>query len=179
MARRTYEEHVGETLDELYDGALLLTGDERRAEALVVDVVVRGAEAFRSRRPDEFRPWILTRMCRQFLEFARERGGLDAEPPAGDAIRTGALEALAGQLDDDPGAFRPLVREALASLPVDSRAAMWLVAIVGVPYRGAAAALGLDRNGLRQLLWRARCETYARLARSAGEPGRRGGEGRA
>ncbi|MFQ5889481.1 MAG: RNA polymerase sigma factor [Gemmatimonadota bacterium] len=175
----TYEECISGVLDALYDGAVLLTGSADRAEALALDVVVRGASAFRrGPRPSDFRAWILTRMVRQYLDFMRERHApvevlmswsLE-EGPAGEMEPGGRSAAgweAASRLESaDPERFGELVRQALVELPLEQRAATWLVGSVGVGYAEAAEAIGVGRSELRQLLFEGRRALHRSMERA-------------
>ncbi|MFQ5746923.1 MAG: sigma factor-like helix-turn-helix DNA-binding protein [Gemmatimonadota bacterium] len=161
MKKRTYEERIGDAVDALYDGALLLTGSRERAEALVLDVVVEGARAYQGGvRPTNMEKWIVARLFRQAIEYERENGGPDDATVAVEAADA-VLPDLTGQ---DPSRLDRIFRAALLELPLLRRAAVWLVGAMGFSYAEGAGALGIERGEFQALLYRARSEMQARLA---------------
>lgn len=161
MMKRTYEERIGDAVDALYDGALLLTGSRERAEALVLDVVVEGARAYQGGvRPSNLEKWIVGRLFRQAVEFERENGGLADPAPV--------VEAFDGEMPDleneEPSRLDEMFRSTLLELPLLRRAAVWLVGSMGFSYAEGADALGVEGAEFRGLLYGARREMQARLA---------------
>lgn len=174
--RVTFEEKVGGALDALFTGALVLTRDPARAEALVVGVV---AEAFQSRArgSGEFRHWIVGRMVSRYVEHASERATPDRAPEAGRdeeggrSVAEGAgldLENLVVELESletrDPDRLASLIRAGLRGLPLLERAAVWLVTVMGFSYEEAGSVLGIDRSDVRGRVLRGRHELQLRLA---------------
>jgi len=177
-APRTFEERVGEKLDVLYDGALVMTGSDTRAETLVLDVVVSAARAYRhgDRAPD-FGKWIVGRLVRQWLEYERDRsrrerlhGPAPKERRPAMGQEGGAGTILRRVLGDDTAGgiggrrLDALIDKALHELPPERRAAVWLVGTMRFGYGEAAVALGVDRATLRGLLFQGRRELQMRLA---------------
>lgn len=177
--RRTFEERVSGALDALYDGAELLCGEARRAEALVVSVIVEAARVPVPRPPDdpgEFRKWILARLVRHYLDYADstaspespatplapgvERASPPEEPPETRAL----VEDLARWDAAAPERLGALIRGSIAGLPLRERAALWLVNVMDFRYTEAADALGVRLGHLRQVLYRARRELQLRVA---------------
>lgn len=179
-ARETFEDRVSRTLDVLFDGASLLTREPRRAEDLVVSVVVDAARRYTGLREQrEFRKWIVGRLVKQYLEFA---GAADTErleeagPDEAADVRVPATRAAAGEGHDalfarlsfldrrDPEKLDRIIRESMEELPLVERAAVWLVGALDFSYGEAAAILGVPVRELRGTLFRARRELQARVS---------------
>ncbi|MFQ5690518.1 MAG: RNA polymerase sigma factor [Gemmatimonadota bacterium] len=183
----TFEEKVSQALDALFDGATLLAGDERRAEELVVSIVVHASRRWSAVGDAEaggFLKWIVGRLVRQYLEYAEERDkgrdgdgeatrherpGFEAVAPVeraglGEATVDGLLPRLEALEDSSPDELGRLIRRCMRELPGEERAAMWLVDVMEFSYAEAARALKVDRRNLRERLFRARRELQARVA---------------
>jgi DNA-directed RNA polymerase specialized sigma24 family protein len=188
----TFEELVTRELDVLYDGAQLLTGEDARAEALVLSVVVdasrryeRGVDGF------TFRKWIVSQLVQRYLDHLFEIGELPdpaAQSPIGDraespvpdeAQMSHLLNNLASLDDAAPDELGTVVRRAMEALPVHLRAALWLVDMLEFTYAEAANTADLTLRELQDWLYRARRELQARLVLSLrdGACGRRSATG--
>lgn len=179
-ASAAFEEKMSSALDALYDGAELLTEGPSRAEALVLAVVVEAArEPAPPEDPEEFRRWILARMIRHYLGYAKASGadGSGETEPDGAGRPDGRdRSALAERLDrlerTAPERLAEAIRRSMRALPLRERVALWLVNVMGFPYAEAAAALEAALGELRELLYRARAEMRLRLAiELRGRPG--------
>jgi hypothetical protein len=141
---RTFEELAVESLDALYRGALFLAaGDHPEAERLLIDsITLAHGEQEGSRHPDAER-WLEGRMVRCFLSGAS--GGQptsDRRPPKRPRPRSA-----------DPWNVGPETLFAAAgALPHRPRAALWLVLIRRWSYADAERVMGVDDEGLRDLL---------------------------
>lgn len=174
--RETFEDKVGAALDALYDGADLLTGEARRAESLVLSVVVEAARAYpASGATRDFRQWILSRLVRHYLDYANSAGHAEAravsEGPVGEeggigdsAERAGLVEELTRLDEAAPDRLRDLIRRSMRRLPLRERSALWLVNVMDFGYGETARALGVSPSEVRDLLYRARRDLQVRLA---------------
>ena len=181
----TFEEQVSGSIDCMFDGATLMTGDATRGEALVVASVVEASRRYRREPPEEdFSHWILTRLIRQYArhtdrfadphEVAAEEEGdrptfvVSAEVGDARPAAESDVESLMVRMIDAhgraPNRLSAMVRAEMASLPLTERVALWLVSVVGFDYRKAAATLEMGTADLRHVLLRARRELQARLA---------------
>jgi DNA-directed RNA polymerase specialized sigma24 family protein len=142
---QTFEELAGSELDALYQGALFLSGGDRRgAERLLVEAVTL---AFQEHVPDsdigDARRWLEARLARAFLRAVRE--GPKVLPA--ETVR---------RIQLDPGTFDLLDSDALfdaaAHLPPGPRAALWLVLLRRWGYSEAAEVLGIDEETMRVFL---------------------------
>lgn len=181
----TFEEQVSGSIDAMFDGAKLMTGDAARAEALVVASVVDAARRYRREPPEhDFHRWILTRLVRQYARYVDRRADSGEDEREGGAGRS-TLPLFARVCEDrpvgesdveslmawmvhakgrSPDRLSAMVRREMANLPLTERVALWLVNVVGFDYRGAAATLEMGVADLRQVLLHARRELQARLA---------------
>ena len=181
----TFEEQISRSIDEMFDGARLMTGDTTRGEALVVASVVDASRRYRREPPRErFDRWILTRMIRQYADhpdlFADPREVADGEESGGSTFTVPAAvgddrpvaESDVGLLmarmldahDHEPDRLSDVIRAEMAHLPLTERIAMWLVSVVQFDYKSAAAALEMGIGDLRHVLLHARRELQVRVA---------------
>jgi len=125
----TFEEFIVRELDGLYAGALFLTaGHEKPAEELVIRTSRRAFHAFRAEEAqDPPERWLEERLVAEFL---------DSRIP----------EERNGRMTGNE------LHEAMASMSARERCAVWLVVLRRWSYDRAAAAIGIDREGLRRLL---------------------------
>ncbi len=120
-------------------------------------------EARAGRLPDNVPAWLYRVSMNLVIDDARRRGRL-----AGDATACAAREATARAAGDDPEAAvidreRCLaLRDALAELPPETRAALYMTG-AGYGPREVAAHIGRSSGATRVLLCRARQRTRARL----------------
>jgi hypothetical protein len=147
---RTLEETVLERMDELFQGALFLSGgDVDQAADRVERVAALAFERYAHAPMSEADPAALDRLL---VETALE-SPLPSEPEA--------AAPPVGPLDIDEVSTDAVLRAARA-VPIAPRSALWLVLIRRWSYRAAAEALGTDVDGLRALLgWRDRFTAVA------------------
>jgi len=176
---------VSGSIDAMFDGARLMTGDAARGEALVVASVVEASRRYRREPPEEnFDRWILTRLIRQYARHAdrfadphevvgEEDGArppfvvsvtLPDDRPVAESDVQSLMARMLDAHDHEPDRLSAMVRAEMAYLPLTERVALWLVSVVGFDYRTAAATLEMGVADLRQVLLHARRELQARLA---------------
>lgn len=142
---------VGE-LGPLRRYAYALTRDESDAEELVQDALVRAYEkrsSFRAER--KLRPWLLSILHNVFIDRIRSRQS-DTEK----VVRASEMAEVSAQPDQEHHVRLAQVRERFMSLPEEQRAALHLVAVEGLPYAEAAAALDVPIGTLMSRISRAR-----------------------
>lgn len=137
--------------------ARTLTRDADAAEDLVQAALVRAIERRATYEPrGSLRGWLFAILRNVFVDGRRARGAEAAREAAAADLRD---EAVAGAQEE---ALRlGEVREAFFRLPEDQRAALHLVAIEGLSYRDAAAALGVPQGTLMSRIGRARAALRA------------------
>lgn len=132
--------------------ARALTRDAGDAEDLVHDALVRAYERRGTfRAGGNLRAWLLSILHNVFVDRARSRRSA--------AAREEVAAALAASRIDPPHDHivrLAQVREAFFGLPEEQRAALHLVAIEGLTYQEAAAALGVPLGTLMSRIGRAR-----------------------
>ncbi|WP_279483059.1 sigma-70 family RNA polymerase sigma factor [Aureimonas sp. SK2] len=137
--------------------ALSLTRDRGDAEDLVHDALVKAMEGERTFRPGrDARAWLFSILHNTFVDRRRRqatRAGVEAPQADGLDVALPASQDMALRLQD--------VRRAFLSLPEEQRAALHLVAIEGLPYEDAAAALGIPVGTLVSRVSRARAQLRA------------------
>jgi len=125
----TFEEIVSANLDEIYQGALVLSaGSAEDAEELVVDAVARAASAFRRTRPGNPESFLEDQLVMAVVGRAEADGGVKGK--RGKSRAGHDLDRLT----------------ALSILPPTVRSALWLVVIRRRPYSKVASLLGVDRE---------------------------------
>lgn len=134
-----------------------LTRDESQAEDLVQDALVRAYERRGTFRPGgNLRGWLLSILHNTFIDDRRRH--------AAEARRTQSLaeqtEASA-PADQDTRVRLRQIQQAFLGLPDEQRAALHLVAIEGLSYQEAAAALDIPIGTLMSRLGRARAALRA------------------
>lgn len=192
--RETFEELVGPTLDALFDGARLLTGDPARAEDLVVSVVMDAWRRYgRLDRPADFRGWIVGRLVGRYLDHADGGSAEEARTEAGTASPASSpgpaeptLETLVMDLAvlerSAPRRLGEIIRRSIRALPMRERLSVWLVDVMDFSYLEAARAMGLASGEFRRILFGARRElqrsvgTDARAVVERGQATRRPGD---
>lgn len=147
-----------------------LTRDDADAEDLVHDALVRAYEKRGSFTPERatakgLRGWLLSILHNTFIDKRRTRRAEDERSRR-------ALEL--SEPVDEPAQEHHVrlaqVREAFLHLPEEQRAALHLVAIEGLGYADAAAALGIPQGTLMSRLSRARASLRAMEEGSAARP---------
>ena len=132
--------------------AAVLTRDDTEAEDLVHDALVRAYErrhAFDA--SGNLRGWLFSILHNSFIDARRRK--------AAEAARAldvgGALETVAPPVQEASVRLQQILR-AFLELPEEQRAPLHLVAIEGLSYHEAAAALGIPLGTLMSRLGRAR-----------------------
>lgn len=142
MSPFTFEELASREVDTLYQGALFMNGgDEDAAEGLLLWTLTHAFHAFRRGSVGDPGRWLEARLVREFLQAA----GDDAAEPVHEDVELGPVDAVAEL------AMASLARAA-AVLPYRARAALWLVVFRRWSYADAARELGLDIEGLKDVL---------------------------
>jgi RNA polymerase sigma-70 factor (ECF subfamily) len=144
--------------------ALALTRNPADAEDLVHDTLVRALERNgQYRSGSNLRAWLLAILHNRFVDGLRSRRSekvRDTEFGQAIAPAVPPAQEAALMLDD--------TRRAFAALPDDQRAALHLVAVEGLPYEEAAAALGIPVGTLVSRISRARARLRAAEESQAG-----------
>ncbi|MEN3162237.1 sigma-70 family RNA polymerase sigma factor [Tistrella mobilis] len=162
---------VGE-LGALRRYARVLTRDEADAEDLVHDALVRAYEkrgSFRS--GGNLKGWLLAIVHNTFVSARRARLARQTREE-----RSAELEPLHAEPAQDDAVRLDEVRRAFLQLPDEQREALHLVAIEGLSYQEAAAALDVPVGTLMSRIGRARAalraldEAGPAAARTAGSP---------
>ncbi|HEX2553322.1 MAG TPA: sigma-70 family RNA polymerase sigma factor [Microvirga sp.] len=140
--------------------ARALTRDEGRAEDLVQDTLVRAYErhgTFRS--GGNLRAWLLSILHNVFVD-ERRRHRAEARRVE-EAARDAELTGPAAPSDPESRVRLAQIQEAFLALPEEQRAALHLVAVEGLSYQEAAAALGVPVGTLMSRLGRGRASLRA------------------
>jgi len=137
--------------------ARALTRNDIDAEDLVHDALVRAYEKRSSfRAGHELQVWLLSILHNVFVDGARARGA-----EARRLARAGELVERQLAPAQDHYVRLHQVRQAFIELPAEQRAALHLVAIEGLSYAEAAAALGIPVGTLMSRIARARAALRA------------------
>ncbi|MFL9828502.1 sigma-70 family RNA polymerase sigma factor [Rhodoplanes sp. SY1] len=132
--------------------ARALTRDDARADDLVHDTLIRAYERLASFRPGgNLRGWLLSILHNIVIDDHRRRQA--ERDRAAELSRLAETTVAAGQ--ESRLHLRQIAR-AFLTLPDEQRAALHLVAVEGLTYQGAAAALGIPVGTLMSRLSRAR-----------------------
>lgn len=133
--RRALEEVVAHNLDDLYVGALHLTGGDRaRAEGLLLRTVSRAATRFRASDAGNAEAFLEGLLVRTFLDRAAVEGPGTPHP------------GPHGKLDVD--AEPEEVLRWMGTLPPSVRCTIWLVVVRRRSYREVGETLGIDRDAV-------------------------------
>ena len=144
-------------LEPLRRYARALTRDETQADDLVQDALVRAYERRASfRTGGNLRGWLLSILHNSFVDGRRH---LAAEARYAEHI--GAILETAIPAEQESKVRLQQVQAAFMGLPDEQRAALHLVAIEGLSYQEAAAALGVPVGTLMSRLGRARAALRA------------------
>ncbi len=136
---------------------LSLTRNASDAEDLVHETLVRAYEkrgTFRSDR--NLRAWLLSILHNCFVDGARRK-----KSEAVKLLRAGELMSDQAPAPQEHAVRLAQLRQIFMSLPDEQRAALHLVAIEGLSYQEAAAALGIPTGTLMSRLGRARAALRA------------------
>jgi RNA polymerase sigma-70 factor (ECF subfamily) len=134
-----------------------LTRDESQAEDLVQDTLVRAYERHGSfRAGGNLRGWLLSILHNTFIDERRRR-----QAEARRMERIAEIADTTAPADQESRVRFQQIRQAFLSLPEEQRAALHLVAIEGLSYQEAAAALGIPIGTLMSRLGRGRAALRA------------------
>ncbi len=167
--RETLEEFTSRHIDGLYHGALFLNGgEEPAAEDLVLWTLTGAFQEFRQiEEGSASERWIERKLVEVFLARAvpgddgsTDGDGFYVDAAAGQGPASGAVEI-------DPEALFG----AAADMPPLARAAVWLVVFRRWTYGEASSVLGMDVDGLKDLLRYRQVLVTAIVRRSVGRSG--------
>ncbi|WP_213451074.1 RNA polymerase sigma factor SigM [Rhizomonospora bruguierae] len=173
-----FAELVRRHRDRLWAVALRTVGDREEAADAVQDALLSAYRAAKRFRGDSaVTTWLHRIVVNACLDRARRRQArpavplVTAEQQPADAPRAGVREPAAPAVDHDTAL---VVREALAALPLEQRAALVLVDLQGYSVADAARVLGVAEGTVKSRCSRGR----ARLAVALGHlrPAGRGGD---
>jgi RNA polymerase sigma-70 factor (ECF subfamily) len=137
--------------------ARALTRDESQAEDLVQDTLVRAYERRGSfRLGGNLRVWLLSILHNTFIDERRRRNAESLRIEQLAEVATAELPA-----DQESRVRFQQIRQAFLCLPDEQRSALHLVAVEGLSYQEAAAALGIPTGTLMSRLGRARAALRA------------------
>jgi RNA polymerase sigma-70 factor (ECF subfamily) len=134
-----------------------LTRDANQAEDLVQETLVRAYERSGTFRVGgNLRGWLLSVLHNTFID---ERRRQKAETRRME--RLSEIAVSTAPAEQESRIHLQQIQQAFLSLPDEQRAALHLVAIEGLPYQEAAAALGIPLGTLMSRLGRARAALRA------------------
>lgn len=169
MNEKTVQDRRGEFakealvhLDAMYAVALRLTSNDKEAEDLVQDALLRGFRFFdKFQEGTNLKAWLLKIMTNIFLNHIKRNA---SRPPA---VEFEPIEDMIGETDDDTksvasssACFRELldddVARALDELPIEYRTPVLLSAIEGLSYKEIADAMECPVGTVMSRLYRGR-----------------------
>jgi len=168
---RAFAELVGRHRDRLWAVALRTVGDREEAADAVQDALLsafRGAARFRG--DSAVTTWLHRIVVNACLDRLRRRQAHPTVPlPDGShsADRPSGVEPAAPVQDHDTAL---VVREALAALPAEQRAAIVLVDVQGYPVVEAAEMLGVAEGTIKSRCARGRARMALTLGHLRGAP---------
>jgi len=148
--------------------ARALTRDDVLAEDLVHDTLVRAYEGRGSFRPDgDLRSWLFSILHNVFVSDVKR-----AQATQRRTERAGELAETASEPEQEHRVRLAQLQAGFNSLPDEQRAVLHLVAVEGLAYQDAAAALGIPLGTLMSRLARARAalRNFENAAMPAGGP---------
>jgi RNA polymerase sigma-70 factor (ECF subfamily) len=134
-----------------------MLGDRERAEDLAQETflrIVKGAQAWEHRA--RFQTWLFTIARNLCVDQARRdrfrrADSLDAEGPDGEQAMVDSVPGR--EIDPGRGAesarLRPVLQQALLSLPAEQREVFVLREQAGVPFKEIAAMVGVNENTVK------------------------------
>lgn len=160
---QTFEELIGQNLDDLYSAALCFTLDEHRAEALLQEASIRAFHEYpRGRREVDFRQQMLAVLVSTYLQRQRRLG---RDPlAAASAPREETLSARTDlQVEPFPAPGTPgyrLMRDWMnrvwSDLDDGDRLILWLADVERLRHRRVAEIIGIEEEQVRGRHYRAR-----------------------
>ncbi len=158
---QTFEELIGQQLDDLYSAALCFTLDPHRAEELLQEASVRAFHELSDLPAAEFRIRMLQVLVSTFLQRQRRMGRdpLASEPEPFDEMLQG--EAPVIEPFPEPGTpghrlIQDWLTRAWSRLEAGDRLVLWLTDVERLRHRVVAAVIGLDEEEVRRRHYRAR-----------------------
>ncbi|HEX2726583.1 MAG TPA: sigma-70 family RNA polymerase sigma factor [Beijerinckiaceae bacterium] len=137
--------------------ARTLTRDESQAEDLVHDALVRAYERRSTFRAGaSLRNWLLSILHNTFIDGHRRRKAEQRRETEAAQLAEATFPA-----EQEGSVHLRQIQQAFHALPKEQRAVLHLVAIEGLPYQEAAAALGIPLGTLMSRLGRARAALRA------------------
>src|SRR5438105_2293732 len=141
----------------LFTFLLRMLGDRERAEDLAQETflrIVKGAQGWEHR--SRFQTWLFTIARNLCVDQARrdrfrrtdslDAQGPDGEAPLGDAVPGHGIDPGRGA---DSARLRPLLQQALLSLPKEQREVFVLREQAGLAFREIAEAVGVNENTVK------------------------------
>ncbi len=161
---QTFEELIGQHLDDLYSAALCFTLSEHQAEDLLQEASIRAFHEFsRARWGEGFRRAMLEILVSIHLQRLRRQGRdpLTADRPAsvGDSVSTRSLEPFAPFPEPGTSAYRMLlswIGRVWWQLDDGDRLVLWLADVERLSHRRVADMVGLLEEDVRARHYRAR-----------------------
>jgi len=176
-ARKEFMELAAPHLNVMYAVALRMTADEKDAEDLVQDGLLRGFRFFyRFEQGTNMKAWLIKIMTNIFLNRVKKAS---RRPPL---VELESIEELVEDVERDwcevstrEAGFRELLDEtvarALEELPAEYRVPVLLSAVDGFSYREIAQAMDCPVGTVMSRLYRGRRMLERRLSRYAREMG--------
>lgn len=162
-------------LDAAYNLARWLSGNPGDAEDIVQEAFMRALRFFDTFRGENARPWLLAIVRRTWYTEWERRTNAREVAPFDDALdQTSVFEPICETLADPQtlllqGEHARLVREALASLPVEFREVLILRELEDMSYRDIAVIADLPVGTVMSRLARGRRKLAASLAPLVGD----------
>lgn len=177
--RQAFEQTALPHLDALYGLAIRLTRDEREAEDLVQDAMVRALRFWDRFEPGtNARAWLFTIVANTFYNRyrkARNQRRLEArvveEGRQAAVVSAASAEAAAGEARALDMVSTEEIRAAIDELPEDFRVAVLLCDVHDLSYREIAEAMGCPVGTVMSRLHRARRILKRRLHAQAAARG--------
>jgi len=180
IARREFEGLVQPHLDGLFAAAVRLTRNERDAEDLVQDAVLRAYRFFdKFEQGTNFKAWIFRILTNTFINQYRrttkERELVDG--PEREAVTARLVSPRSASINADPERhfvdrmFSDDVVRAIDELPIDFRMVVILADLQDFSYQEIATILGCPVGTVMSRLFRGRRQLEKKLLETAREAG--------